>query len=226
MNHAVDMESIIRYAEYGKGIVCASIGRKGEFGFNENLKPYEYDLNRARALMKKAGYEKGFSLRVFATDTTETVMQMVKEDLMDINIRLELEIVPTLDYIQRAPFMSTVLGIESAAEYDIAAWLVDNPVINMLFNCDTLMLSTLSHIAHTPYHYPEYEAKHNWANVSDPAEHEKRLKALDLFIHDNAYFLFTYQRVLTSAVRKNVHIKKLNLNGHLEYGMLTETTKD
>jgi ABC-type transport system substrate-binding protein len=88
------------------------------------------------------------------------------------------------------------------------------------------MLSIISHTEHTPYNYPEYEAKHNWANVSDPTEHEKRLKALDKFIHDNAYFLFTYQRVLTSAVRKNVHIKKLNLNGHLEQGMLTETTKD
>jgi peptide/nickel transport system substrate-binding protein len=226
MNHAVDMESIIRYAEYGKGVVCASMGRKGEFGFNENLKPYEYDLKKAKTLMKAAGYEKGFKLSAFATDMTETVMQMVKEDLMDIHIELELEIVPTLQYIERAPFMAKILGTESAAEYDIAAWIVDNPVINMLFNCDTLMLSIISHTEHTPYNYPEYEAKHNWANVSDPKEHEKRLKALDKFIHDNAYFLFTYQRVLTSAVRKNVHIKKLNLNGHLEKGMLTETTKD
>jgi ABC-type transport system substrate-binding protein len=151
---------------------------------------------------------------------------MIKEDLKDINIDLELEIVTTLQYIERAPFMSKILGTESSVEYDIAAWIVDNPLVNMLFNCDTLMLSSLSHIEHTPYSYPEYESKHNWANVSDPVEHKRRLKKLDKFIHDNAYFLFTYQRVLTSAVRKNVYIKKLNLNGHLEFGMLTEIRKD
>ena len=226
MNHAVDMESIIYYAEYGKGIVCASMGRKGEFGFNENLKPYGYDLDKAKVLMKEAGHEKGFKLKAFITDITETVMQMVKEDLKEINIELELEVVPTLQYILRAPFMSKLLGTESVAEYDIAAWIVDNPVIDLSFNCGILMLGNISHTAHSPYNFPEYEAKHDWASISDPVEHEKRLKELDRFIHDNAYFLFTYQRVLTSAVRKNVHVKKLNLNGHLGHGMLTETTKD
>lgn len=226
LNHAVDMEKIIRYAEYGKGIVLASIGRKGEYGYNEELTPYKYNLDKARVLMMEAGYEKGFTLKAFATDITETVMGLVKEDLMDINVELELEIVPPLQYVLRAPYMSHIYGTKSTEDYDITAWIVDNPVINMLFNCDTLLLSNMSHIEHTPYNYKEYEIFHNWANISNPVVHEKRLKELDKYIHDNAYFLFTYQRVLTSAIRKNIHMKKLNVNGHLEFGMLTETTKE
>lgn len=226
LNHAVDMERIIRYAEYGKGIALASIGRRGEFGYNENITPYKYDVAKARELLKEAGYEDGFTLKVFATDITETVMNLIKEDLLDIKVKLELEIVPQLQYIVKAPYMSHIYGTEPATGYDMTAWIVDNPVINMLFNCDTLMLSSMSYIAHTPYNYKEYEVMHNWANVADPFEHERRLKELDKYIHDNAYFLFTYQRVLTSAIRKNIHMKKLNINGHLDFGMLTETAKD
>ncbi|MBN1699949.1 MAG: ABC transporter substrate-binding protein [Spirochaetales bacterium] len=226
LNYAVNMERIIRYAEYGKGVELASIGRPGEFGFNENLKPYGYDPEKARKLLNGAGYGEGFTLKVFATDITETVIRMVNEDLADINVNLDIDIVTQLEYNQRAPYMARILGTEPTTMYDVTVFIVDNPVIDMLFNCDTLLLSSLSHINHTPYNYPEYENMHNWANVSDPREHERRLKRLDEFIHNNAYFIFTYQRILTSAVRKNVHIKKLNLSGHLEFSMLTETTKD
>ena len=220
LNHAVNKERLMRYADYGKGYLTASIGRKGEFGYNENLLPYKYDVNKAKQLMKQAGYENGLKLKVMVADVTEKVMNLIKKDLRDINVDLDLEIVPTFEYIKRAPYMSKILGTK-ASECDIAVWIVDNPVINMLFNCDTLLLSSITYL-----NYPEYEAKHNWTNVSDPVEHEQRLKELDKFIYENAYFLFTYQRVLTSAIRKNVHMKKLNINGHLDYGMLTETTKD
>jgi peptide/nickel transport system substrate-binding protein len=225
LNYAVNKEGLIKYAEYGKGEIIASIGRKGEFGYNETLKPYTYDIQQAKELMKEAGYEDGCRFHVIATDVTENVMKLIKEDLKDINVELDLEIISTLEYIKRAPFMAKILNTEPS-DCDIAVLIVDNPVRNILFNCDTLLLSSISHIAHTEYNYPEYEEKHNWANVSDPVEHEKRLKELDAFIHENAYFIFTYQRVLTSAIRNNIHMKKLNINGHLEFEMLTETTKE
>ena len=60
MNYAVDKEAINK-GLYG-GATTASQGMPPVlWGFNKNVKPYPYDVNKAKALLKEAGYPNGFS---------------------------------------------------------------------------------------------------------------------------------------------------------------------
>jgi len=60
MNYAVDKEAINK-GLYG-GATTASQGMPPVlWGYNKNVEPYPYDVNKAKALLKEAGYPNGFT---------------------------------------------------------------------------------------------------------------------------------------------------------------------
>ena len=63
VNYGIDKESIIKHVLLGYAIPSKGtiVGPKS-FGHNPDLKPYLYDLAKAKRLMKEAGYEKGFTV--------------------------------------------------------------------------------------------------------------------------------------------------------------------
>jgi peptide/nickel transport system substrate-binding protein len=59
--HAIDMDGIIKTVLFGQGERYASVG-KGGIGYDPTLKPYEYDPEKAKRLLKEAGYPNGFEV--------------------------------------------------------------------------------------------------------------------------------------------------------------------
>jgi ABC-type transport system substrate-binding protein len=64
MHHAVDVDKIYEQIAGGFGtqLQCQLVAPTG-FGYNPNLKNYDYDVDKAKALMKEAGYEDGFTVQ-------------------------------------------------------------------------------------------------------------------------------------------------------------------
>lgn len=63
MNYAVDKESIVQNLFDGDAtILDGQLLVKGQLGYNKNLKPYPYDPEKAKALLKEAGYANGFEV--------------------------------------------------------------------------------------------------------------------------------------------------------------------
>jgi peptide/nickel transport system substrate-binding protein len=60
--HAIDRETIVRNVLRDLGQVIDSPVNPLMFGFDPGVKGYGYDPDRARALLKEAGYEKGFAV--------------------------------------------------------------------------------------------------------------------------------------------------------------------
>jgi peptide/nickel transport system substrate-binding protein len=56
--HAVDMDAIIKSVLFGQGERYAEVGR-GELGYDPDLKPYPYDPDKARDLLRQAGFPNG-----------------------------------------------------------------------------------------------------------------------------------------------------------------------
>lgn len=93
MNYAIDKDAYIQlmYASYAKpatSVVPSIIG-----GYKEQT-PYTYDVEKAKELMKEAGYEDGFKLTIWGDNTTQEVkgMTFIKQQLEQIGI--EVEVVP------------------------------------------------------------------------------------------------------------------------------------
>lgn len=57
--YAIDTDAIIKSVLFGQGERYAQVG-KGSVGYDPSLKPYPYDLRKARELLKQAGYPNGF----------------------------------------------------------------------------------------------------------------------------------------------------------------------
>ena len=58
MNYAVDKELILQQLHAGLGTVSpGQLSAPGMFGYNPNLAPYPYDLDRAKSLLAEAGAE-------------------------------------------------------------------------------------------------------------------------------------------------------------------------
>ena len=62
LNYAVDKVSITKVILQGFSRPATQGAVEGLLGYNPDLKPYPYDPAKAKALLKEAGYEKGFTL--------------------------------------------------------------------------------------------------------------------------------------------------------------------
>jgi peptide/nickel transport system substrate-binding protein len=64
VNYAANIDGIIKSVLYGNGERVATVVAPWHVGFNTDLKPYPYDPDKAKALMKEAGVPNGFDLNI------------------------------------------------------------------------------------------------------------------------------------------------------------------
>jgi len=74
---------------------------KGMSGFNPDLKP-RFDLEKAKKLMKEAGYEKGFTVTMIAPNNRYTNDEKIAEAIVGmlarINVKVDLKTMPIAQY--------------------------------------------------------------------------------------------------------------------------------
>ncbi|MCA9858622.1 MAG: hypothetical protein KC438_02830 [Thermomicrobiales bacterium] len=95
-NHAINVDSIIENLLGGHAERTATIMTPDIFGFDPEVAPYPYDLEKAQALMAEAGYEDGFEI-VFDTWASGPapkpveLAQAVAADLAKINVKATVQ---------------------------------------------------------------------------------------------------------------------------------------
>jgi peptide/nickel transport system substrate-binding protein len=101
MNHAVDVQAIIDalfdgYAKRATGFVAT-----GEMGYG-TVEPFEYDPDKARALLAEAGYPNGFTMGFAcpagAYTHFEEVCEAIQGYLSEVGIETELEIMESAHF--------------------------------------------------------------------------------------------------------------------------------
>lgn len=101
MVYAVNNAGIVQKIMKDRATVAAQNSPKGYQGYAEDLAP-RYDLKKAQALMKEAGYEKGFTVSMIAPNNRyvndEKISEAVASMLSKINIKVELKTMPKAQY--------------------------------------------------------------------------------------------------------------------------------
>ncbi len=64
VNYAVDWDAIIQGVLLGNGTRIATVLPPWTVGFDPSLKPYPYDPDKAKSLMKEAGFANGFDMNI------------------------------------------------------------------------------------------------------------------------------------------------------------------
>jgi len=77
-------------------------------GYDPSLKPFPYDPAKARALLKDAGYEKGFTIvaeAILGGSAADTaIFQYIAQDLAAVGVTLEMRSIPNSEMIKRINF--------------------------------------------------------------------------------------------------------------------------
>lgn len=105
LNYAVDVASIIKNVLGGHGYQLASVSGPSEFGYNPDVKPYAYDLDKAKSLLKDAGYADGFSTTL---DTPQgrylddvEVSQAIAGQLAKVGVKVDVKPAEFNEYFNR-----------------------------------------------------------------------------------------------------------------------------
>lgn len=90
--HAIDKDGLLAGINEGVGqVVHTSILSDG-IGYTDKINVYEYDLDKARALLKEAGYEDGFSCDIHVyMDLYSKYAQVLQSSLGEIGIKAEIK---------------------------------------------------------------------------------------------------------------------------------------
>jgi len=211
INYAINQEGIVKKIMKGFATPGAQFSPEGYLGHNPDLKP-RYDLKKAKALMKEAGYENGFSITMMAPNNRyvndDKIAQAVASMLSKINIKVDLKTMPKAQYWPTFD--------ERAADMMMIGWHSDTEDTNNFFeflsacpNKETGMGQYNS----GNYCNPKVDEMMVKANtITDPAERAKLMQAMEKAVYDDAAFVPLHWQNLSWGARKGVDIAPI-VNG-------------
>jgi len=192
LNHAVSRENLIRYDLMGNGYPLATLSMNGEFGHNASLQPYEFDPEKARRLMKKAGYPDGFSLKFLVKKNAERIAKIVASDLKRIKVDLDITLVSDADMVREF----------GSGKYDIFIADVPDPLCHAYFVQSIVLFSGSPYAWGGDKKFDEMLVR--MVSTMEPGAARKMAEEIDKYVYDNAMSLFTYQKTAVYGQRKGL----------------------
>ncbi|MGL4981112.1 MAG: glutathione ABC transporter substrate-binding protein [Fusobacteriaceae bacterium] len=100
INYAVDKQAIIDVVLAGAGNIATSPIAPGVFGFTDKTKAYEYNIEKAKELLKEAGLEGGFTASVYTMggEADKQTAEIIQSDLKKIGIDLKILVTESSAY--------------------------------------------------------------------------------------------------------------------------------
>lgn len=122
MNYAVDKEYYTKVLLEGQAIPAAGIFPPGIVAYNKKLVGYHFDLDKARALMKEAGYGSGidgiFPLDIRSSEVAIKRAEYIKKCYEKIGIKLILNPLSWKEFLER--------GYKGDSLLSMKGWISDN----------------------------------------------------------------------------------------------------
>jgi oligopeptide transport system substrate-binding protein len=124
VNMAINKDRIIKIIN-GRAVPAVQPLPPGMPGFDKDYKGYAYDVDKAKALMKDAGYADGVDteLYVYNTDPNPRIAQAIQQDLAAIGIRAQIKSLDQANVIAAGGTEKTAAMIWSGG----MAWIADFP---------------------------------------------------------------------------------------------------
>jgi peptide/nickel transport system substrate-binding protein len=185
LNYAIDKKSIIESFYGGQAIPAKNPMPPSIEGYNDEIQEYPYDLEKAKALLKEAGYEKGFKMDLWAMPVArpympeaQKVAEVIQESFSKIGVTAKIQSVDWATYLDKATkgeFDSFMLG-----------WTGDNGdpdnFIYTLLDKDSIGSNNYSYYSNDQLHDILIKAQQE----SDQAKRNELYKQAQVIIHDDS----------------------------------------
>ncbi|WP_165215025.1 ABC transporter substrate-binding protein [Schaalia sp. ZJ1691] len=180
MNMVFDKELMVKSLYSGHGKPATQIFRPGSDAYIDDLKdPYPFNVEKAKSLMKEAGYEDGFSLKLptMQGQNHEVLMPYITQQLGELNISVEQ--VP----LSGANAISDLLS----GTYPVVLWQLGNQG-NSIVDIDIIVRSEgYWNLKHQDDAFIDEQ----WKNIvnGDEMEKKKAQQAINEYIIEQAWFV-------------------------------------
>ncbi|WP_432360815.1 ABC transporter substrate-binding protein [Sporosarcina sp. UB5] len=109
MNHAIDKKTIIESFFEGRANAAKNPMPPSISGYNNDIEPYEYNPEKAKELLAKAGYPNGFEMELWAMPVPRPYMpdgakvaEVIQSNLADIGIKAKIVSYEWPTYLDKA----------------------------------------------------------------------------------------------------------------------------
>jgi peptide/nickel transport system substrate-binding protein len=120
--HAINRDEIIAFMGADVSQPAFSVVPNGYLGHTDDVVRYPYDPDKAKALLKEAGYPDGFATKAIISKRPPLLapMQIIQEQLRRVGITLDLEVVEHATYHAQIREDLSPLVLYGAARFPIA----------------------------------------------------------------------------------------------------------
>lgn len=205
INYAINREGIADKILRGSGTAAGELSPPGYAGYDPALVP-RYDLDKARALMKEAGYENGFSVTMMAPNNRyiedARIAEAVAAMLAKINIKVDLQTLPKAQYWQRFD--------ERAADIMMIGWQSDTQDSANFY--EFLVMTPDKATGYGQYNAGNYSNPEvdrltlSTQAMTDQKARADVLRKIERILYDDAALVPLHWQHLSWAARKNVDI--------------------
>ncbi len=205
--HAINNTGIVKKIMKGTAVVAAQQGPRGYAGYKESLKP-RYDLNKAKALMKEAGYENGFEISMMAPNNRYVndakIAEATAQMLGKIGIKVNLKTMPKAQYWNEFD--------AKAADMMMIGWHSDTEDSANFSEFLTMCPDAETGIGqyNTGYCNPKVDELVTGAKTqTDLAKRSAMLQEVEQILYDEAAFVPYHWQNLSYGAKKNIRVRPI-----------------
>ena len=198
INYAIPRDEIVKNVYHGMAVAWHGVISDVTPGY-ENLKPYDFDLDKAKSLLEAAGYKDGFKAElVFSAGVPEmeNLAVILQSTLAKLNVTLDLKKLPVAahsDLVQTKK-AQMALWIDSPIQPDV------NYVVQLVYTSGPLSLVNYSN-----FKDPEVDKLiETGAGIVDPKARMEHHKGVQERIQEQAAFGWTVEPYFRIGISKKL----------------------
>jgi peptide/nickel transport system substrate-binding protein len=218
INHAINKKAIVDTIYEGLGTVAKNPLPPTLWGYNDQIQDYEYDPNKAKELLKEAGYPHGFETTLWALPVPrpynpngQKVAEAIQADLQKVGIRAKIISYEWGTYLEKL----------EQGEHDMAlfGWFGDNGdpdnFLYILLDKDSAKVpaQNIAFYKNDQLHELLIKAKETF----DQKEREKLYQQAQVIIHEDAPWVPLAHSMVVNITKKTVHNYKIHPVGDWLY---------
>jgi peptide/nickel transport system substrate-binding protein len=203
VNYAINREDFIRYAAKGNGRIIPALLPPGAFEYDPELAPYSFAPDKARHLLREAGYANGLTITLIAPKTLEVQATMVGKMLEQVGFTVQQHLFEAVAFTRRVNI--TMVPIGGWPDWDIA--LVATRPTSVASSSPAALYGRYIFGGTFDWVIEQPELSHLYAQLLRTVDHDQQqavIRQMERHTRDQAYFLFLYTLIQLYAVNKAV----------------------
>lgn len=217
MNYAVSKEAFISVVNSGYGLPLDSAIPSKTLHYKQQ-EVYNQDIEKAKALLKEAGYENGFTTEIWGNTNSDTMkgMQFIQQQLKEIGITVEIK------SMEEGTLSDEIYGPQTPEDAKVQMWYVSwSAYPSDTTNATRPLFSSKSfppNGANTAYYKnDEVDAWIDEVNVTaDPSKQAELYSNIQSAIYKDAPWIFLGVDEILTGMRSNVEGVYITPDGGLD----------